>query len=61
MGKINPRELKIGTMIEKREHGFSIPISRKIARDHIKKYPKYHTHKRFGLIAVERMMNRQKG
>lgn len=42
---INRRELEIGTRIEKREHGFNLRISRKIAMDHIKGHPKYYTRK----------------
>ncbi len=42
---INKRELDIGTRIEKREHGFNLRISRKIAMDHIKEFPRYYTGK----------------
>ena len=42
---INKRELEIGTRIERREHGFNIKISRKIAIDHIREHSKYYTRK----------------
>ena len=50
------RELKIGTRIEKKEHGFNLRISRKIAMDHIKEFPKYYTHRNYGLIAIEKKL-----
>lgn len=37
------RELKIGTMIERKEHGFSYAISKKIARDHIRENRNYYS------------------
>ena len=56
------KELKIGTAVEKREHGFSIIISRKIARDHIKEFLKYkrlyYTDKKYGLIIIEKKMRK---
>lgn len=58
---INKRELDTGTRIERKEHGFSIPISRKIAMDHIKEFSKYYTHKRYGLIVIEKKMKKLKG
>lgn len=58
---INRRELKIGTRIERKEHGFNIKISKKIAMDHIKEYPQYYTHKRYGLIVIEKKMKRKNG
>lgn len=58
---INKRELAIGTMIEKKEHGFNLIISRKIAMDHIKESPKYYTHNRYGLIAIEKKLKKLKG
>lgn len=58
---VNKRELDIGTRIEKMEHGFNLRISRKIAMDHIKEYPKYYTHKIYGLIAIEKKIKRLKG
>ena len=51
---ISEKELEIGTKIEKEEHGYSVSISRKIARDHIKEFPKYYTDKKYGLIAIEK-------
>ena len=54
------RELRIGTNIEMKEHGFPIVISKKIARDHIKEFPKYYTHRRYGLIVIEKMMRKIK-
>ncbi len=45
---VSKRELDIGTMIEKKEHGFSMAVSRKIARDHISEFPKYYTDKNMG-------------
>lgn len=57
---VNKRELDIGTRIERREHGFSIAVSRKIARDHIEEYPRYYTDKRYGLIVVEKNMTKRK-
>ena len=56
---VSKRELDIGTRIERREHSFSIAVSRKIARDHISIYPKYYTDKRYGLIVVEKRMKRE--
>ena len=58
---VSKRELDIGTRIERREHGFSITVSRKIARDHIERYPRYYTDKRYGLIVTEKRMIRKKG
>jgi len=58
---VNKRELDIGTRIEKKEHGFSITISRKIAMDHIKEFPRYYTDKRYGLIVAEKKMMKRKG
>lgn len=58
---VSKRELDIGTRIEKHGHGFSIAVSRKIARDHIEEYPKYYTDKRYGLIVVEKKMIKKKG
>lgn len=55
---INKRELEIGTRIEKREHGFNLRISRKIAMDHIKEFGRYYTHKTYGLIALEKKLKR---
>lgn len=55
---VSKRELDIGTRIERKEHGFSLAISRKIARDHIEEFPKYYTHKKYGLIAIEKLMKR---
>ena len=55
---INRRELEIGTMIEKREHGFSLAVSKKIAMDHIKEFPRYYTHKLYGLIAIEKRLKK---
>lgn len=40
---VSRRELDIGTRIERREHEFSIAVSRKIARDHIRKNPYYYS------------------
>ena len=51
---INKRELDIGTRIERKEHGFNLRISRKIAMDHIKENPRYYTHKKYGIIAIEK-------
>ena len=58
---ISKRELDIGTMIEKKEHGFSMAVSRKIARDHISEFPKYYTDKKYGLIVIEKKMMKRKG
>jgi hypothetical protein len=57
---ISKKELEIGTKIEKEEHGYSVSISRKIARDHIKEFPKYYTDKKYGLIAIEKKMKKRK-
>ena len=57
---INKRELEIGTRIEKREHGFNSRISRKIARDHIEENPKYYTHRKYGLIVIEKKLGKFK-
>lgn len=58
---VSKRELEIGTRIEHKEHKFSIPVSRKIAHDHIKEFPTYYTHKTLGLIAIEKRMRKLKG
>lgn len=55
---VSKRELDIGTRIERKEHGFCVRISRKIARDHIEEFPKYYTDKKYGLIAAEKKMKR---
>jgi len=55
---ISKKELEIGTKIEKEEHGYSNIISRKIATDHIKEFPKYYTDKKYGLIAIEKKMKK---
>ena len=46
--------------IEKKEHGFNLIISRKIAMDHIREAPMYYTHKKYGLIAIEKKMKESK-
>ncbi len=40
---INKRKLDVGIRIERKEHGFNLKISRKIAMDHIRKNPNYYT------------------
>ena len=57
---ISEKELEIGTKIENEEHGYSVSRSRKIARDHIKEFPKYYTDKKYGLIAIEKKMKKRK-
>lgn len=57
--QISIKELRIGTMIEKKEHGFCMRISRKIAMDHIQEIPKYYTDKKYGLIAIEKKMRKR--
>jgi len=57
---VSKKELEIGTKIEKKEHGFSMAISRKIALDHIKEFPKYYTDKRYGLIIIEKKLRNKK-
>lgn len=57
---INKRELSIGTRIERKEHGFSLRTSRKIAMDHIKEFSRYYTHPRYGLTAIEKKMKKFK-
>lgn len=54
------RELDIGTRIERKEHGFNLKISKKIAMDHIREFSKYYTHRIYGLIALEKRMKRLK-
>ena len=61
MRKSFERELRIGTRVERKEHGFNLRISKKIAKDHIKEFPKYYTHERYGLIALEKRLKRLKG
>ena len=57
------KELRIGTTIERKEHGFILRISRKIARDHIKEFLKYnklyYTDKVYGLIVNERKLKKR--
>lgn len=60
MNKSIKREIDIGTRTERKEHGFNLRISRKIAMDHIKETPKYYTDKRYGLIAIEKKMRKLK-
>lgn len=55
---ISKKELDIGTRVEKKEHGFNLKTSRKIAMDHIKEFPRYYTHKVYGLIAMEKRIKR---
>ena len=57
---ISKKELDIGTRIERKEHGFCLRISRKIAMDHIREFPKYYTDKNYGLIAMENKMSKRK-
>lgn len=57
---INKRELDIGTRIERKEHGFNLQNSRKIAMDHIREFPRYYTDKRYGLIVIEKKMKKGK-
>ena len=54
--KTTARELTIGTRIEKKEHGFNMKISRKIAMDHIKEHPRYYTDKKYGIVVIEKKM-----
>ena len=49
---INKRELEIGTKIERKEHGFNLRISRKIAMDHILENPKYYTRKNKRITSI---------
>lgn len=56
---VSKRELEIGTRIERKEHGFNIRISRKIARDHIEEFPRYYTDNKYGLIAIEKKMKKR--
>lgn len=60
LNKSIKRELEIGTRIERKEHGFNLNISRKIAKDHIKEFSKYYTHKTYGLIAIEKKLKKLK-
>ena len=58
VGKAFERELRIGTRVEKIEHLFSIAVSRKIALDHIREFPKYYTDAKYGLITIEKKMKK---
>lgn len=49
---VNRRELEIGTRVERKEHGFNLRISRKIAMDHIKKHPKYYSEKNKRITSI---------
>ena len=49
---INKRELEIGTKIERKEHGFNLRISRKIAMDHIKGHPNYYSEKNKRITSI---------
>ena len=55
--KIGNRELEIGTRIEM-EHTNSKTIAKKIAKDHLKEFPKYYTK---GLIPMEKRLRKTKG
>lgn len=57
---ISKKELYIGIKIERKEHGFNLRISRKIAMDHIKEFSRYYTDKKYGLIAIEKRVKRLK-
>ena len=56
---ISKRELRIGTIIERKEHGFNLCVSRKIAMDHIKEFPRYYTDKKYGLIVMEKKLKKR--
>lgn len=57
---VNKKELEIGTKIEKKEHGVSLKVAKKIASDHIGEFPTYYTDKEYGLIAVEKKLKSRK-
>lgn len=52
--KFNPKEIRIGTKIEL-EHTKSKRIAAKIAKDHLREFPKYYT---LGLIPLEKKFKR---
>ena len=54
--KYTKKELKIGTKMEM-EHTKSKTKARKIARDHLKEFPKYYSK---GLIKMERRLKKKR-
>ena len=53
--KYNKKELKIGTRVEM-EHTKSKKVAERIAKDHLREFPKYYT---MGLLPMERRLKKR--
>ena len=54
--KYDKKELKVGTLIEM-EHTKSKKVAERIAKDHLREFPKYYT---MGLLPMEKKLKKWK-